>query len=131
MSDFLPLDATARAVIDSSGWFAIATHGAAGPHMAACWTRNIIALGYADTEILVPVWRMEQTEHNLRADPRIELLFVSAEIQRKAGSGQGISCIGTGEILRSGLRVERARATLGWIKGILVVTLHTWRFHLP
>ncbi len=125
------LTLAARAVIDTAPWFAIATSGKDGPHLAACWTRNILALGYSDTEIVVPVWRLEQTERNLREDSRIELLFVSAETKREKGSGQGISILGDGEVFRSGPPMERARETLDWINGALVVTLRSWRFHLP
>lgn len=131
MSENIPLNPTARAVIDTSPWFAIATAGPEGPHQAACWTRNIQALDYTDTRIRIPVWRLEQTERNLLADPRIELLFVSSEVRREKGSGQGVSVLGHGEIHRSGPRLEEARQVLDWIDGVLIVTVRSWRFHLP
>lgn len=125
------LNSQAREVIDTSPWFAIATAGPEGPHQAACWTRNIQALNYADTRIRIPVWRLEQTERNLLADPRIELLFVSSEVQREKGSGQGVSVIGHGEIHRSGLHLNETRQVLNWVDGVLIVSVHSWRFHLP
>lgn len=126
-----PLSAAAREVIDTSQWFSIATTDAEGPHLAACWTRNILKLGYTDDEIVVPVWRMEQTGQNLQRDTRIELLFVSPTIQRATGEAQGLSVMGTAAVHREGPRAEQVIATLEWPVGALVVTITGWRFHLP
>jgi len=49
------LNSQAREVIDTSPWFAIATAVPDGPHQAACWTRNIQALNYADTRARTPL----------------------------------------------------------------------------
>jgi hypothetical protein len=126
-----PLTTAAREVIDTSQWFAIATTGPEGPHLAACWTRNVLKLGYPDHEIIVPVWRLHQTGENLRHDPRIELLFVSPAIQRTKGDGQGLSVMGTGEVFREGPRAEQVVTALEWPAAALVVTITGWRFHLP
>ncbi len=115
-----PLSTAAREVIDTSQWFSIATTGPQGPHLAACWTRNILKLGYTDHEIVVPVWRLQQSGENLRNDPRIELLFVSSSIQRSKGEGQGISVMGTGEVFRDGPRAEQIVTALEWPAGVLV-----------
>jgi len=131
MPENTTLNSQVREVIDTSPWFAIATAGPEGPHQAACWTRNIQALDYTDTRIRIPVWRLEQTERNLLEDPRIELLFVSSEVRREKGSGQGVSVPGHGEIHRSGPRLEEARQVLDWIDGVLIATVRSWRFHLP
>lgn len=126
-----PLSAAAREVIDTSQWFSIATTGPGGPHLAACWTRNILKLGYADDEIVIPVWRMEHTDENLRCDPRIELLFVSPTIQREKGEAQGLSVLGTAAVHRQGPRAEQVIAALEWPVGALAMTITGWRFHLP
>jgi hypothetical protein len=127
----VPLSVVAREVIDTSQWFSIATTGPDGPHLAACWTRNILKLGYTDDEIVVPVWRMEQTGKNLRRDPRIELLFVSPSIQREKGEAQGLSVMGTGAVHREGPQAQQVVAALEWPVGALVVSITGWRFHLP
>jgi len=131
MPETKPLDPSAREVIDTSQWLAIATAGPEGPHQAACWTRNIQALDYTDSVIRIPVWRLEQTERNLLQDSRIELLFVSADVQRADGTGQGLSILGHGEVHRIGTPMEDARQSLDWINGVLIVTIHSWRLHLP
>lgn len=126
-----PLSAAAREVIDTSQWLSIATAGPEGPHLAACWTRNILKLGYTDDEIVVPVWRLEHTETNLRRDPHIELLFVSPSVRRTKGEGQGLSVMGTGEVFHDGPRAAQVIAALEWPAGALVVTITDWRLHLP
>lgn len=125
-----PLSAAAREVIDTSQWFSIATTGPDGPHLAACWTRNILKLGYTDDEIVVPIWRLERTEANLRRAPHIELLFVSPSVGRAKGEGQGLSVMGTGQVFRDGPRAEQVIAALEWPAGALVVTITGWRLHL-
>jgi hypothetical protein len=126
-----PLSAAAREVIDTSQWFSIATTGPGGPHLAACWTHNILNLGYTDDEIVIPVWKLESTGENLLRDPRIELLFVSPSIQRTKGEAQGISVVGRGEVFRDGPRAGQVISALEWPAGALVVTITGWRFHLP
>ncbi|MEQ9824018.1 MAG: pyridoxamine 5'-phosphate oxidase family protein [Puniceicoccaceae bacterium] len=126
-----PFSGTARSVIDTSQWFSIATTGAQGPHLAACWTRNILALGYSDQTISIPVWRLQQTERNLTKDPRMQLLFVSSKVVRAAGPGQGLTVSGTGTIHRAGPLFEEARQTLQWIHGVLMLSIHSWNLHLP
>jgi hypothetical protein len=126
-----PLSAAAREVIETSQWFSIATTGPDGPHLAACWTRNILKLGYTDDEIIIPVWKLERTGENLLRDPRIELLFVSPSIQRTKGEAQGISVVGRGEVFRDGPRTGQVISALEWPAGALVVTITGWRFHLP
>lgn len=127
----IPLSSTAREVIDAFQWFSIATTGPGGPHLAACWTRNILKLGYTDDEIVVPVWRLQQTGENLRHDPHIELLFVADSIQHAKGEGQGLSVLGTGAVHRMGPPAEQVIAALEWPAGALVVTITGWRFQFP
>ena len=126
-----PLSKSAREVIDTSQWFSIATTGPDGPHLAACWTRNNLKLGYTDDQIVVPVWRMEHTGENLHRDPRIELLFVSPTIRRAKGEAQGLSVMGIAAVHREDPRAEQVIAALEWPVGALVVGITGWRFHLP
>lgn len=39
------IEGVCREVIEKSEWAAITTTGPDGPHLAACWTRNVLALG--------------------------------------------------------------------------------------
>lgn len=118
-------------VIEKSEWVAIATTGPEGPHLAACWTRNVVALGIGKDEILIPAWRYEKTGENLRHDPRIELLFVARDVPHTGGQGQGCSVFGTGEVQDTGPAAERVKARFPWARGVLVVKFTCVRTHLP
>lgn len=120
-----------REVIEKSEWVAIATAGPDGPHLAACWTRNVLALGIDEDEILLPAWRYEKTAENLSQDPRVELLFVAREVPHSEGQGQGCSVVGTGELQISGPKAERVKARFPWSRGALVVNVTGLRTHLP
>lgn len=120
-----------REVIEKSEWVAIATAGPDGPHLSACWTRNVLVLGVDEDEILFPAWRYEQTGENLRRDPRIELLFVARDVPHTDGQGQGCTVIGTGELLTTGSTAERVKARFPWARGVLVVKVAELKTHLP
>jgi hypothetical protein len=131
MTSPTPLTAAARKVIDTSQWFPIATTGPDGPHLAACWTHNILKLGYTEDEIVVPVWKLERTGKNLLDDSRIALLFISPTTRRAKVEAQGISVMGTGQVFRDGAQTEQVASAIEWLAEALVVTITGWRFHLP
>ncbi len=120
-----------REVIDKSEWVAIATSGADGPHLAACWTRYVLALGIEENEILFPAGSYQKTGENLRHDPRVELLFVAPEVKRATGQGQGCTVIGTGELQTYGPKVDKVKAQFPWARGALVVKINGLKTHLP
>lgn len=120
-----------REVIEKSEWVAIATAGPDGPHLAACWTRYVLALGLDGDEILFPAGRYEKTSEILRHDPRIELLFATGDVARASGKGQGCTVLGTGELQTSGPRADKAKAQFPWARGALVVKVTGLRTHLP
>jgi hypothetical protein len=125
------IEGVCREVIEKSEAVAIATSGPDGPHLAACWTRNVLALGLKDDEILIPAWRYEQTGENLRRDPRIELLFVARDVPHSDGKGQGCTVAGTGELQTTGPIAERVKMVFPWSRGVLVVKVRSVKTHLP
>ncbi len=112
-----------KEVIEQSEWLAIATTGPDGPHLAACWSQSVKALGYQDDVIRIPAWSYLRTEENLKRNPRIELLFASREVPRPKGQGQGCRILGTGELQTSGPNAEAVRARFPGTRGALVVTI--------
>jgi Pyridoxamine 5'-phosphate oxidase len=120
-----------REVIEKSEWFAIATTGPDGPHLAASWTRYVLALGIDGDEILIPAGRYEKTGENLQHDPRVELLFVARDVRRSDGEGQGCTVIGTGELHTTGPKAESVRARFPWSRGVLTVKITGLKTHLP
>lgn len=124
------IETVCKEVVEKSEWVAIATAGPGGPHLAACWTRNVLALGIEGDEILIPAWRYETTEANLKRDPRVELLFVAREVRRPDGQGQGCTVAGTGKLLTSGPTAEAVKAKFPWARGVLVVAIEKVTTHL-
>jgi len=120
-----------REVIEKSEWFAIATTGPDGPHLAASWTRYVLALGIDGDEILMPAGHYEKTEENLQRDPRVELLFAARDVRRSGGEGQGCSVIGTGELQTTGTKADSVKAKFPWARGVLVVKVTGLKTHLP
>jgi len=110
-----------RMVIDRSEWVAIATTGSDGPHLAATWGDYVRALGIPDNVILIPAGGLQTTEANLAADPRIELLFASREVQGSRGRGQGCRLRGRGEFQASGPAADAVKACFPWARAALVV----------
>ena len=125
------LEGIHREVIEKSEWFAIATTGPDGPHLAASWTRYAMALGIDSGEILVPAGYFKKTEENLQRDPRVELLFAAGDVSRPGGEGQGCSVIGTGELQATGPKAEATKAKFPWARGVLVVKVVELKTHLP
>lgn len=119
-----------REVIEKSEWVAIATTGPDGPHLAGCWTRYALALGIDKDEIVFPAGGYGRTSENLRRDPRIELLFATGAVERAKGRGQGCTVRGTGELLTSGPKVDKAKAQFPWARGALVIKVTGVRTHL-
>ncbi len=120
-----------REVIEKSDWVAIATTGADGPHLAACWTRYVLAIGIDGNEIVFPAGSYEKTSENLQRDPRVELLFVARDVKRATGQGQGCTVVGTGELQTSGPKVDKVKAQFPWARGALVVKVASLKTHLP
>jgi hypothetical protein len=115
------IEGDVRAVIDKSEWVAIATTGPDGPHLAATWGDYVRALGVRDDLILIPAGRLQRTEANLAADPRIELLFASRQVQGSSGTGQGCVVSGRAEVHSAGPAADAVKARFPWARGALVV----------
>lgn len=124
------IEGVCKEVVEKSEWVAIATAGPDGPHLAACWSHNVRALGIDGEEILIPAWRYFKTEENLRHDPRVELLFASRQVLRPDGQGQGCSIIGTGELQTAGPKADAVKAKFPWARGVLIIKIAEVRTQL-
>lgn len=111
-----------REVIDKAEWIAIATSGTDGPHLAATWGEYVRALSTVNDEVLlVPVGGYLQTERNLAADNRIELLCGTRLVQGTHSPGKGCRIRGRGHIQTSGQQFEATKGKFPWVRGVLVV----------
>ncbi len=114
-----------KEVIENSEWLAIATAGPDGPHLAACWSQSVKALGYEDDVIRIPAWSYFRTEENLKRNPRIELLFASHRVPRAQGQGQGCRIVGKGRLKTSGPDAEAVKAKFPGTRGALVIAIES------
>ncbi len=119
-----------KEVIEKSEWFAIATDGPDGAHLAACWSQSIRTLGYDDDVIRIPAWSYFRTEENLRSNSQIELLFASRQVARAQGQGQGCVIVGRGELQTSGPNADAVKAKFADTRGALVVTVESAKTQL-
>ncbi len=111
-----------RTVIDKAEWVAIATSGPDGPHLSATWGDYVRGLGIDQDIILIPAGRLQRTEENLKADPRIELMFATREVIGSRGtSGQGCVLHGRAEMETAGPRYEAVKARFSWARAALVI----------
>jgi hypothetical protein len=116
------IEGDVRAVIDTCEWVAIATTGPDGPHLAATWGDYVRALGVTDEAILIPAGGLQQTQANLSANPRIELLFASREVKgSRGGPGKGCLVGGWAEVQVTGPAMETVKVRFPWARGVLVV----------
>ena len=118
------MEKTCRDVIDKAEWIAIATSGTEGPHLAGTWGEYVRTLRPANDEVLlVPVGGYVQTERNLAADNRIELLCGTRQVHGAHGPGKGCRIRGTGQIQTSGERFETTKGKFPWARGVLVINI--------
>ncbi len=115
------IDGAIREVIEKCEWVAIATAGPDGPHLAATWGDYVRALGIEEDRIVVPAGGLRKTEANLKANPRVELLFASRGVQRPQGAGQGCLLSGTAQMQASGPLFDAVKAKFSWARAALVV----------
>lgn len=119
------IDNVSREVIEKSEWLAIGTAGPVGPHLAACWSQSVRALGYQDDVFRIPAWSYFRTEENIKRNARVELLFARREVPRPKGQGQGCRIVGKGELQTSGPNAETVRAKFPGTRRALVITIET------
>lgn len=110
-----------RDVCEETEFVAIVTSGDDGPHVVGNWGGYMCMLGIKEDILLFPAGRYHQTEKNLRANNRIQLLVASMKVPGTHAPGQGCLISGTGEILSSGGAADEVKARFPWARGALVV----------
>lgn len=109
-----------REVLEKSEWVAIATTGPTGPHIVATWSDYIRRLGVGET-LLAPAGGFEQTEKNLKDNPRIELLASTRLVTGFAGPGAGCLLKGRAEIQYEGSHFDAVKSKFPWARAALVI----------
>jgi hypothetical protein len=119
-----------RATLEATEFVTIVTQGEAGPHLSATWGDYIRTLGIADDTLLVPVGYLQETEANLRRDPRVQVLAASRQVPGTHGPGQGCLLTGTAEILLAGDLLQQVQSQFPWARGVMVIHVETAKTQL-
>lgn len=115
------IEGVCRDVCEETEFVAIVTTGDDGPHVVGNWGGYMRILGIKEDILLFPAGRYHQTEKNLKANNRIQLLVASMKVPGTRAPGQGCLISGTGEILSSGGAADAVKAKFPWARGALVV----------
>ena len=112
-----------REVLTKDGVVAIATLGQDGPHMVNTW--NSYARITDDGRMLIPAGYMNQTEANVAFNPEVLITLGSSKVPGKNGPGTGFLVEGTAEFSDSGPDFDALKATFGWMRAVLTVTMRS------
>jgi hypothetical protein len=97
--------------------------GENGPHLVNTWN-NYVRLT-SDGRMLIPAGYMNQTEANVAFNAEVLVTLGSSKVPGKNGPGTGFLVEGTAAFVTSGPDFDTLKATLGWMRATLVVTIRT------
>ncbi len=112
-----------RDVLKKDGVVAIATVGEDGPHMVNTWNSYVRLTD--DGRMLIPAGFMHRTEANIRFNPDVLITCGSSKVQGKIGPGTGFLIKGSAEFRESGADFDRMKATFGWMRAVVIVTIES------
>lgn len=124
------IDAVTRDLLDKTEFLSIVTQGPDGPHMAGNWGDYLRRLGVEGDRIVLPAGHYVETEKNLRANNRIQVLVASRAVQGSHGPGQGCVLSGTGSVQTEGDAAGQAKAKFPWARGALVIDVQSVKMQL-
>jgi len=112
-----------RDVLKKDGVVTIATVGEDGPHMVNTWNSYVRLTD--DGRMLIPAGFMHRTEANIRFNPDVLITCGSSKVQGKIGPGTGFLIKGSAEFRESGADYDRMKATFGWMRAVVIVTIES------
>ena len=112
-----------REVLKKDGVVAIATLGQDGPHMVNTWNSYVRLT--ADGRMLIPAGYMNKTEANVAFNPEVLITLGSSKVAGNNGPGTGFLIKGTAAFVTSGPDFDRLKATFGWMRAVLDVTMRS------
>ena len=101
----------------------VATVGEDGPHMVNTWNSYVRLTD--DGRMLIPAGFMHRTEANIRFNPDVLITCGSSKVQGKIGPGTGFLIKGSAEFRESGADFDRMKATFGWMRAVVIVTIES------
>jgi hypothetical protein len=112
-----------REVLSKDGVVAIATLGEDGPHLVNTWNSYVRLT--EDGRMLIPAGYMNRTEANIAFNPEVLLTCGSSKVAGNMGPGTGFLIEGTAAFADSGPEFEKLKATFGWMRAVVIVTLRS------
>ena len=112
-----------REVLKKDGVVAIATLGEHGPHMVNTWNSYVRLT--TDGRMLIPAGYMNKTEANVAFNPEVLVTLGSSKVPGINGPGTGFLIKGTAAFVTSGPDFDTLKATFGWMRATLAVTIRT------
>ncbi len=119
----MEIPAKLQEALKKDGVVAIATLGEDGPHLVNTWNRYVRLT--PDGRLLIPAGYMNQTEANVAFNPEVLITAGSSKVPGKNGPGTGFLIEGTAAFVTSGLEFDTLKATFGWMRATMVVTVRT------
>jgi len=115
-------------IMKQDGVVAIATLGDDGPHMVNTWNSYIRIS--ADGRVFIPAGYMHKTEANIAHDTHVLITLGSSKVKGLYGPGAGFLIKGNAAFITSGPDFDFMKATFGWMRATLAVTIdsatQTW-----
>ena len=108
-------------VLKCDGVVAIATLGKEEPHMVNTWNSYIRISD--DGRLLIPAGYMHQTGSNIAVNNKVLVTMGSSKVAGKNGMGTGFLVKGTAEFITSGPDFDIIKASFGWARATLAITV--------
>jgi hypothetical protein len=110
-------------ILKQDGVVAIATAGKDGPHLVNTW--NSYVRISPDGRMFIPAGYMYTTEANLADDPSVLITLGSSKVQGLRGAGTGYLIKGKAEFISSGPDFDFMKASFGWLRATLAITIES------
>lgn len=112
---------TFKDVISKEGVVSIVTCADGEAHVANTWNSYLTIP--ADGIILIPAWKMRETEKKVLKNSKVLLTLGSKEVAGKMGPGTGFLLEGTARFLNSGPEFDMMKSKFTFLTRVLEVTV--------
>lgn len=112
---------TFKDVINKEGVVSIVTCADGEAHVANTWNSYLTIP--ADGIILIPAWKMRETEKKVLKNNKVLLTLGSKEVAGKMGPGTGFLLEGTARFLNSGPEFDMMKSKFTFLTRVLEITV--------
>lgn len=112
---------TFKDVISKEGVVSIVTCADGEAHVANTWNSYLTIP--ADGIILIPAWKMRETEKKVLKNSKVLLTLGSKEVAGKMGPGTGFLLEGTARFLNSGPEFDMMKSKFTFLTRVLEITV--------